>query len=359
MAEPRTQHRRLPAEWEPHAGIQLTWPHDASDWADTLDVVEPVFARLAALISQYQPVLIVARDPDHIESFSGLLVEAGIRSDRLWFALAPSDDTWARDHGPITVLEPDGPRLLDFTFNGWGGKYAADSDNAITRALAAQGVFGAAPVESVPMVLEGGSIESDGAGTLLVTRSCLLHPGRNPDLDANAIEAEFRRHLGAERVLWLEHGRLEGDDTDGHIDTLARFCGPDTIAYQQCDDPADPHYAELAAMERELAALRQPSGEPYHLVPLPWPRPLLDGEQRLPATYANFVILNGAVILPAHGDAADDIARERLAGAFPGRDIVTLDARPVLRQGGSLHCLTMQYPRGALGIPEEEDPLHA
>ncbi|WP_028491613.1 agmatine/peptidylarginine deiminase [Thioalkalivibrio sp. ALE19] len=351
--------RRLPAEWEPHAGIQLTWPHADSDWADSLEEVEPVFARLAATISQYEPVLIVARDPEHIESFSGLLVEAGIRSDRLWFALADSNDTWARDYGPITVYHQDRPHLLDFTFNGWGGKYPADRDDAITAALAAQGVFGTTPVEDVPLVLEGGSIESDGQDTLLVTRSCLRHAGRNPELDDATIEAALRQHLGARRILWLEHGHLEGDDTDGHIDTLARFCAPDTIAYQHCDDPDDPHYAELAAMERQLEVLHQASGEPYRLIPLPWPRPLEHAGRRLPATYANFVLLNGAVLVPAHDDPADAVARERLAEAFPGRDILLLDARAVLRQGGSLHCLTMHYPRGALGIPEEDEAANA
>ncbi|WP_018861352.1 agmatine/peptidylarginine deiminase [Thioalkalivibrio sp. ALJ3] len=351
---PLSIQRRLPAEWEPQAGIQLTWPHDGTDWAPILDQVHPVFATLAAAISRFEPVVIVARDPEHIEEISGFLVEAAIRNDRLWFALADSDDTWTRDHGPITVVEGPRPRILDFTFNGWGGKFPAARDNAITANLAQQGVYGLNSPETVPMVLEGGSIESDGAGTILTTTRCLLQPTRNPDLDKAAIERRMQDYLGAQRILWLEHGHLDGDDTDSHIDTLARFCSPGTIAYVQCDDGDDPHYTELAAMEEELRSLRQASGEPYRLIPLPWPRPQFGGDgQRLPATYANFLILNDAVLMPAYDDPADATALDRLTEAFPGREIVEIDCRNIIWQGGSLHCLTMQYPKGALGIPED------
>lgn len=346
--------RRLPAEWEPQGAIQLTWPHDGTDWAPALQQVQPVFAILAARISQYEPVIIVARDPDHIEEISGFLSAAAIRPDRLWFALAPSDDTWARDHGAITILEGERPRLLDFRFNGWGGKYPAELDDAITRSLAGQGVFGRCVPEPVDLVLEGGSIESDGRGTLLTTSRCLLSGTRNPGLDRTGLEERLAELLGARRVLWLQHGELEGDDTDAHIDTLARFCAPDTIAYVHCDDPHDAHFSALKAMEAELRALRQTSGEPYHLIPLPSPAAIFEDGQRLPATYANFLIVNGAVLVPVYGDRADAAACERLADAFPRRDIVAIDCRPIIRQGGSLHCLTMQYPAAALGIPPEQ-----
>lgn len=350
---PAPTHRRLPAEWEPQGAIQLTWPHDGTDWAPVLDRVHPVFARIAASISRFEPVIIVARDPEHIEEISGFLAETDIRPDRLWFALAPSNDTWARDHGAIAVFDGDQPRLLDFTFNGWGGKYPAELDDGITRALASQGVFGLCVPEPTGLVLEGGSIESDGAGTLLTTSRCLLSGTRNPELDRPGLERSLGQWLGAQRILWLDHGQLEGDDTDAHIDTLARFCAPDTIAYVQCDDPQDPHYPELLAMKQELQALRQASGEPYGLIPLPWPAPIVEDGRRLAATYANFLILNGAVLLPVYDDVADAVARDRLAEAFPGREIVEIDCRAIIRQGGSLHCLTMQYPAAALGIPQE------
>ncbi|MGM0553315.1 MAG: agmatine deiminase family protein [Pseudomonadota bacterium] len=345
--------RRLPAEWEPQGAIQLTWPHAETDWAPVLNTIQPLFAHIAAEISRFEPVIIVARNAEHIEEISGFLTETEIRPNRLWFGLAPSNDTWARDHGAITVLEGDQPRLLDFTFNGWGGKYPAELDDAITRTLAAQGVFGLCTPEPTALVLEGGSIESDGDGTLLTTTRCLLSGTRNLELDRSALEQRLGELLGARRILWLEHGALAGDDTDAHIDTLARFCAPDTIAYVRCDDPQDSHFAELGAMEQELQALRQASGEPYHLIPLPWPAPIHEDGRRLPATYANFLILNGAVLLPVYGDPADTVARERLADVFPGREIVEIDCRAIIRQGGSLHCLTMQYPAAALGIPQD------
>ena len=200
------------------------------------------------------------------------------------------------------------------------------------------------------MVLEGGAIETDGQGTLLTTEACLLNHNRNPRLDRAAIEMKLREDFGVERILWLSHGHLEGDDTDSHIDTLARFCDPQTIAYVRCDDPEDSHYPSLAAMEEQLKTLRQADGSPYRLIALPWPRPCFDPDDghRLPATYANFLIINGAVLVPTYADAADAEALATLAEAFPGRDIVPIDCRSVIRQHGSLHCLTMQLPRGTL-----------
>ncbi len=234
------------------------------------------------------------------------------------FAVVASNDTWARDHGPITVLDSGRPKLLDFQFNGWGNKYSAAADNAITMELAQRGVFAPAVVESVDLVLEGGSIESDGAGTLLTTACCLLHPQRNPELSRQQLEQRLCSLLGAERVLWLEHGALEGDDTDGHVDMLARFCPGDTIVYQSCAESGYGAYRELKTMETELTELRSVTGQPYHLVPLPWPqaRYAPDG-RRLPASYANFLVINGAVLVPAYDDPADARAVRTTAALFP------------------------------------------
>jgi len=339
---------RLPAEWEPQSGVQLTWPHAKTDWAPRLDAVEPVFAAIGAAIARHESLLVVCQDTDHRSHVLSHLTRAGADLDRVQLGIAAADDTWARDHGPITVIEEDQPLLLDFLFNGWGGKFPADQDNLLTRNLAAQGRFGSVPVREVDFVLEGGSIESDGAGTLLTTRRCLLAPTRNPNLSQEAIEQQLREHLGATRVLWLEHGQLEGDDTDGHIDTLARFCGPATIAHVDCDDPGDPQHSELTRMVEELGLLETPEGEPYQRIPLPLPAPIFDGGQRLPATYANFLIINDAVLVPVYDDPADAIALERLGAAFPGRTVVGIDCRELIRQGGSLHCLTMQFPAGVL-----------
>lgn len=336
--------RVLPAEWAPQAGVMLTWPHAGTDWAPALPRVLPVFVEIARQVALRELVVVACHDATVAAEVRALLGAAGVDPARLRLHVAPCDDTWARDHGPITVLEDGAPRVIDFAFNGWGGKFAATQDDAIPARLHALGAFGGAPLELCPLVLEGGSVESDGLGTILTTAQCLLAPGRN-DLGEAALTAALRERLGAARVLWLRRGQLDGDDTDGHIDTLARFCDPRTIAYQACDDPADRHHAELAAMADELAALRTADGEPYALVPLPWPRARFDVQgRRLPATYANFLIVDGAVLVPTYDDAADAEALARLQAALQ-REAVGIDCRALIEQGGSLHCLTMQLPR--------------
>ena len=336
---------RLPAEWEPHDGVLMAWPHAGTDWADSLDAVTPCFAAIGREISRRERLLVISPEP---EPARRALAHAGAAMERVQVVELPTDDTWTRDYGPIAVRTGRRLRLLDFGFNGWGLKFGAANDNQATRRLAAAGVF-AAPVVTPGLWLEGGSIESDGAGTILTTSACLLSPNRNPHLDRVGVEAALRRHLGAARVLWLDHGHLAGDDTDAHIDTLARLAPEGAIVFQACDDRADEHHADLAAMAGELAALRQADGRPYRLFPLPWPRPAraADGH-RLPATYANFLIIDGAVLVPTYGDPADAGALAVVAQAFPDREVVGLDCRPIIEQHGSLHCLTMQLPQGAL-----------
>jgi agmatine deiminase len=260
-----------------------------------------------------------------------------------------TNDTWARDFGPITVFENGSPLLLDFGFNAWGLKFPADLDNRITANLARIGAFGHCPVHVPGLILEGGSLDSDGNGTLLTTSACLLSPNRNPHLDRAGIEQALCDHLGARRVLWLEHGALAGDDTDAHIDTLARFCPDDTIVHVCCDNPADEHCAELTAMATELRTFRTVRGAPYRLVPLPWPQPCHDADgHRLPATYANFLAINEAVLVPTYNVPQDATALQILAEVFPDREIIGIDCRPLIVQHGSLHCVTMQIPQGVL-----------
>ena len=338
--------RRLPAEWEPQDAVLLCWPHPDTDWGPQLHRVEPVFAELVRQISRFARVLLVARDEPHV---AATLYRAGVPRDRVRLYPLSSNDTWARDFGPLTVLGDGAPRLVDFTFNGWGGKYPAGRDDRLTAELHRAGAFGATPLEKPGLVLEGGSVDSDGKGTLLTTTRCLLHPGRNPQLDRAGVEAALGRWLGADRVLWLEHGELEGDDTDAHVDTLARFAPGDTIVFTACDNPTDPLFAPLGRMASELAALCTRAGNPYRLLPLPWPAPRHDPTgRRLPATYANFLVINGAVLLPTYGDPADTRAAEVLADAFPGHEVEGVPCAPLLEQHGSLHCLTMQIPRGVL-----------
>jgi agmatine deiminase len=348
MTEPACR-TYLPPEWAPQSGVLLTWPHPGSDWAPILAEVEPVFTAIAAAIARFETVLVACHDEALRAQVAARLRAAGVPEGRARLYVAPANDTWARDHGPITVLCRNEPTLLDFGFNGWGGKFPHDLDNLITRRLHTQDAFGDAPLESVDLILEGGSIEVDGQGTLLTTERCLLAPTRNPRLTRAQIEKELAERLGITRFLWLKNGYLAGDDTDSHIDTLARLCDPGTIAYVACDDPADEHYAELQTMAAELKAFRSAAGAPYRLVPLPWPRTQYDADgARLPATYANFLIINGAVLVPTYRDPADEAALARLRDCFPGRTVIGIDCLPLIHQHGSLHCVTMQLPAGVL-----------
>jgi agmatine/peptidylarginine deiminase len=333
----------LPAEWAPQDAVQLTWPRADGDFARWFDEVERNFLAIAVAIARYEPLLVATAG--EARALHQRLTRAGVPSRRLRVYPVPGNDVWARDYGPITVFRNREPVHLDFTFNGWGGKFEAGDDNRITRRLAEQEAWNA-PVETIDFVLEGGAIDTDGAGTLLTTERCLLAPTRNPGLSKAQVEEKLKQWLGLARILWLRRGDLLGDDTDGHIDTVARFCDPGTIAYQACDDRSDAHYEELAAMAAELAALRDPWGKPYRLVPLPLPEPIHDADgRRLPAGYPNFLIVNGGVLVPTYGCDADAVALQRLRPCFPGRELIGIDCRALIHQYGSLHCVTMQIPR--------------
>lgn len=339
--------RRLPAEWEEQDGVLLSWPHADSDWSDDIDLVEPVFSAIAATISLFERVIIVAPESDQILS---KIVAAGGNPQQVTLCELPTNDTWSRDFGPIVVNEDGRIRLLDFGFNGWGLKFAANHDNQITRRLAASGLFGKNDLQVVGLTLEGGAIESDGAGTLLTTSECLLNQNRNPHLTQKEIERKLCELFGLHHILWLDYGYLAGDDTDSHIDTLARFCPDDTIVYVRCDDPMDEHFSALQRMEEQLKTFRTADDRPYHLLPLPWPPAFYSPDQgeRLPATYANFLIINGAVLVPTYDCGTDDSALEVIGKAFPNHKIIGIDCSPLILQHGSLHCVTMQLPRGTL-----------
>lgn len=336
----------LPAEWALQSGVQLTWPHEDTDWAPMLEEVERCFTDISREVARRERLLVVHPRPEEVRE---KLARAGVTLSNVRFQACETNDTWARDHGAITMLDTNGPSLLDFTFNGWGLKFAADKDNLITRQLVKAGQLKGTYTNRLGFVLEGGSIESDGQGTLLTTAECLLSPNRNGQLNRVEIEEYLRRTFHVQRVLWLEHGYLRGDDTDSHVDTLARFCDPETIAYVRCEDDTDEHYEELAQMEKELQAMRTAEGKPYRLLPLPLPAPITFDNERLPATYANFLILNDAVLYPTYAQPEKDHrASEVLRQAFPGREIVGIDCRPLIKQHGSLHCVTMQYPAGVI-----------
>lgn len=340
---------RFPAEWEPQSAVLIAWPHAETDWGPRLVDVEETYIALVAAITAYQTAVICVADDDLQIYAEARLRSARVDMARVRFVTVEYDDTWLRDSGPVTLRNAEGParfELLDFRFTGWGGKFQASRDDRLVQALSAQGLFDDAARRQIDFALEGGGIETDGAGTLLTTWRCLHE--RHPEASRAELTAKLADWLAQDRVLWLDHGYLEGDDTDAHIDTLARFAAQDAIVYQGCDDATDGHFDELQAMAAELAALRTRDGAPYRLFALPWPAPVFDDGRRLAASYANFLIVNGAVLMPAYGDAADARAQAVMADAFPGRAIVPVPCRSLIWQNGSLHCITMQLPAGLL-----------
>lgn len=342
----------LPAEWAPQSGVQLTWPHSGTDWAPILPQVTECYIKMAMEIALREPLIIVAQNPDETDCIlKEKLPAEALRRIRIF--QMPTDDTWARDHGFITLVSPQGPLLLDFQFNGWGKKFQAEKDNRICREMMEQNAVRGIYIDHLDFVLEGGSIESDGRGTILTTSQCLMAPNRNQPLSLADIENRLKEYLHAKHILWLNHGYLEGDDTDSHIDTLARLCPNDTIAYVQCTQTDDPHYEELRLMEEELETLRTEEGNPYRLIPLPMAAPAHDEDGlRLPATYANFLVINGAVLMPVYNNPElDELAHKQLQKAFPRHQIVDIDCRPLIIQHGSLHCCTMQFPLGVVPQP--------
>lgn len=304
----------MQAEWERQSAVQLTWPHEHTDWAPILPEITAVYEQMAQEIRKRETLIVV----DDI----------------------PHNDTWARDHGFITVEENGTNVLLDFCFNGWGEKFEAELDNQINRHLYDKGIVKGIYEDHLDFVLEGGSIESDGKGTVFTTTCCLMAPHRNQPFTQADIEVRLKDYLGAERIVWLNHGSLIGDDTDGHIDTLVRICPDDTILYTG----GDRDHPDLDLMEEELKALRTLDGKPYRLLKLPLPRPIYDDDYRLPATYANYLVINGAVMVPTYHQQDLDAEAMRIIGeAYPDREIIGIDCCAVIKQHGSLHCCTMQY----------------
>jgi len=335
----------FPAEWEEQSGVQLTWPDDQTDWASILDEVLPVYNQIAREILDREKLLVVCRSKDQLPDF------LQVKNANLIVREMAINDTWARDHGAITVIEEGKPVLLNFCFNGWGMKFSSCFDNQITPNLNRSGAFqeGTGFRDYTWFIFEGGAIESNGDGCLLTTSTCLLSKNRNEHLKREEIDALLRKVVHAEKIIWLDHGFIAGDDTDSHVDMLARFCSPDTIAYAACGDPDDIHYDELKRMEQELRQATNRHGEPFKLVPLPFPDPVYDEDgSLLPASYANFLILNNAVLLPVYGVKQDPEALEVMESVFPDRKIIAVNSIPLIRQHGSVHCISMQFPAGVL-----------
>lgn len=335
----------FPPEWYPQSAIQLTWPHPDTDWDYMLEEVTACYVNIAVEILKRQKLIVVCHNAETVK------YELKKHKDlfpNLTLVELPTNDTWARDHSGISVINNGKKQVYDFTFNGWGLKFASNYDNQISRGLFKNGIF-KSDVELInkkDFALEGGALESDGKGTLLTTSECLLSANRNSFMSKDEIEKYLKEVFGLNKILWLDHGYLSGDDTDSHIDTLARYCDEHTIVYVKCEDKNDEHYEALAKMEEQLKTFTDYQGNTYKLISLPMAKAVYDEDnERLPATYANFLIMNDVVLLPFYNDQERDTeAKEKLEIAFPTREIIGIDCSSLIRQHGSLHCITMQYP---------------
>ena len=339
--------RMLAPEWFPQSGVQLTWPHENTDWAYMLKEVTDCYIHLAYEIALREKLLIVCPEVEKVKQLIEERMPQNVKQNIRYFA-CPTNDTWARDHAFLSVIDGINVELMDYRFNGWGGKFEAQLDNAINRKLYEAGIVKGNYVDRLNFELEGGSIESDGMGTLLTTAECLLNPNRNPQFDKQQIEICLQKDFNVDHVLWLDHGALAGDDTDSHVDTLARLCPNNTIVYVKCDRKDDDHYEDLKLMEEQLQNFRTKEGEPFRLIAVPLPEAIFDEDgQRLPATYANYLVMNNAVLYPTYAQPTlDEEAKKALEKAFPTYSVVGIDCRALICQHGSLHCATMQYPRG-------------
>ena len=327
----------MPAEWEKQQCVLMSFPHENTDWAegDLNEALSP-FIRIAQAIAYKQAVYIICKEKTSIASLF-------CSTRNMTFIEIPTNDTWIRDYGYIGIYENDEKKLLNFTFDGWGGKFEASLDNSVNAALHKKGYMGTTPLEHIPFILEGGSIESDGEGTILTTSACLCNPNRNAGLTKKEVTLKLQEMLGCKRVLWLDDGYLAGDDTDSHVDTLARFINKETIAYVKCDNVEDEHYAALLKMEQQLKTFKTVEGNAYTLIPLPMTEAIYNAEGiRLPATYANFLITNTALIFPTYNDLHDEEVGILFKDLFPEKEIIPINCLKLIEQGGSLHCSTMQ-----------------
>lgn len=332
---------RMPAEWEPHAATWLSWPHKEASWPGKLASIPPVWVRMARELSGGEEVRILVNEAAPAAEVGALLAEGGVDLARVRLYDVPTDDAWMRDHGPTFIRRGAELALVDWKYNAWGGKYPPwDADDRVPERLAE---LLALPRFSPGIVLEGGSIEVNGRGTLLTTEQCLLNPNRNPTLGREEIEQVLCDHLGVTQVVWLGDG-IDGDDTDGHVDDLTRFVDATTVVTVVEDDPSDANYLPLRDNLRRLSATTDQQGRPLRVVTLPMPEPIFYEETRLPASYANFYVGNEVVLVPAFDQRTDDMALATLAGLFPRRRVVGINSFDLVWGLGAFHCVTQQQP---------------
>lgn len=343
METPASQGYRWPAEWEPHRATWLSWPHSIETWPDGLPAVHAAFGAMVAALAPHETVEIGVGDDALEETARAAIRAAGWDPDRnVRFHRWPTTDAWCRDHGPIFVRRDDGAKAIcDFRFDNWGRKYPGwELDDEVPRHV--EKVLGL-PRFASEVVLEGGGIDGDGQGTVLTTESCLLNPNRGPGRTRERMERLLADYLGARRVLWLGDG-IEGDDTDGHVDDIARFVAPGVVVAAVCDDPADPNHAPLAENLRRLRAMRDARGAALTVVELPMPPRLEHGGQRSPASHANFYLANGVALVPVFGVPSDARALAILRELLPGREVIGIPSRELVSGFGAVHCVTQQEP---------------
>lgn len=335
---------RMPAEWHRQDAVWLAWPHNPETWAgDALPAACDCYVRIIRALAPDQRVCVLVGDEDAASAATQLMAAGGVELANVTTVCLPTSDAWIRDYGPTFLIgrRPDGVAAVSWRFNAWGGKYADLEDDDRVAALLCERL--GVPVFDAPFVLEGGSIEVDGEGAVLTTEQCLLNPNRNPRLRRREIETHLGDYLGIEAVIWLGEG-IEGDDTDGHVDDIARFVAPGTVVCALEEDPADANHRLLEDNHERLRTWRDSAGRSLRVIPLPMPRPVLDGGTRLPASYANFYIGNRSVVVPVFDDPADSRALEVLGDCFPGRRVVGVDSRSLLVGLGAIHCCTQQQP---------------
>lgn len=328
--------RGIIPEWAEQEALILAFAHEETDWKHCLEEVRECVASIAISASHYAKVYLLCRDEEETRSYFPWI-------DNIVYIVCDFDDTWMRDCSVLGCFEAGEVVFKGFEFTGWGGKFDAQKDNKLTHILFQKGLY--PNFVAVDYILEGGAVESDGRGTILTTASCLQNPNRNAKHDKTSVEKALKDHLGAQQVLWLENGYLRGDDTDGHIDMLARFCNETTIAYVGLPSKEDEHYESFLAMQTELQAFRDCEGKAYNLVGLPFVPAIFEDNERLPASYANFLILNGAVLVPTYGVSEDYEALDIIENIFPDKNVLGIDCRVLIKEHGSLHCMSMQLAK--------------
>lgn len=339
----------LPAEWEEQSGVEIIWPGAGTDWKDNLKEVTETYLYFAESIAKREKLLIITSERELTEQWIKKRIPDETAGN-ITLLECHINDTWARDSGFISLVNKNSGKidLLDFRFNGWGNKFAAEKDNIINKKIYFSGLVNGEYRDCNDFILEGGSIETDGKKILLTTESCLLSPTRNPKYDKAAIEYILKSRLHVNKVCWLAHGELTGDDTDGHIDMLARFCPGEKIVYVKCTDPKDPQYSALKLMEEDIFKIAEETGKTPVALHLP-EAVYNERGNRLPATYANFLVINGAILCPAYDQPDRDAEAMKIIGKlFPGRETLSIPSLPLIKQGGAIHCSTMQYPYGMI-----------